>query len=64
MDKNIVIVRVRDRLFTIHYDRAEAGGYTGQCEQLPAAISQGETLQQLEDNVKEAISLVLEMMDN
>ncbi|MBR4497519.1 MAG: type II toxin-antitoxin system HicB family antitoxin [Bacteroidales bacterium] len=39
---------------------AKSGWYCGQCVQLPAAISQGETLNELMENMKDAISLVLE----
>lgn len=38
----------------------KSGWYSGQCVQLPAAISQGETLAELMDNMKDAISLVLD----
>lgn len=38
----------------------ESGWYVGQCSQLPEAISQGETLEDLMNNMKEAIELVVE----
>ncbi|MBQ7489763.1 MAG: type II toxin-antitoxin system HicB family antitoxin [Bacteroidales bacterium] len=38
----------------------ESGWYVGQCMQLPEAISQGETLAELMDNMKDAIELVVE----
>ena len=38
----------------------ETGWYCGQCKQLPEALSQGKTLDELMANMKEAISLVLE----
>ena len=31
----------------------------GQCLELPGAISQGETLEELKENMKDAISLIL-----
>ena len=34
--------------------------YSGQCVQLPAAISQGDTYEELMENMKDAINLVLE----
>ena len=40
---------------------AEEGGYTVQCIELPAAISQGETKEEALQNIKEAIELVLEV---
>jgi predicted RNase H-like HicB family nuclease len=36
------------------------GGFTGQCMELPGAISEGETLEELTKNMREAIDLVLE----
>lgn len=37
----------------------ETGMYVGQCLQVPAAISQGNTCEELMDNMKDAIDLVL-----
>lgn len=36
------------------------GLFCGQCEQMPEAISQGATEQELLENIREAIELVLE----
>ena len=38
----------------------ETGLYCGQCQQLPEAISQGSTEDELMANIREAIELVLE----
>ncbi|MBR6160608.1 MAG: type II toxin-antitoxin system HicB family antitoxin [Bacteroidales bacterium] len=38
----------------------ESGWYVGKCIQVPAAMSQGETLDELMENMKDAISLVLD----
>jgi len=35
--------RVRGRKFTVVLDKDEDGGYSVQCVELPAAISQGDT---------------------
>jgi predicted RNase H-like HicB family nuclease len=49
------------RQFTIRYQEEEdGGGYSGQCLEIPGAISQGETLEELKKNMKDAISLILE----
>ena len=50
--------------FTILIQKApiEGGGYSGQCLELPAAISQGETIDELKENMKEAIELALEAL--
>ena len=42
----------------------ETGIYVGQCKQIPEAISQGHTLEELLDNMKEAIELAIECHDN
>jgi predicted RNase H-like HicB family nuclease len=36
------------------------GGFTGQSMELPGAISEGETLEELSENMREAIDLVIE----
>ncbi|UCF09191.1 MAG: type II toxin-antitoxin system HicB family antitoxin [Thermoplasmata archaeon] len=47
--------------FNVVLEPAEEGGYTVQCIELPAAISQGETKEEALKNIKEAIELVLEV---
>ena len=36
------------------------GWYMGQCEQVPGAITQGRTIDEVKENLKEAITLILE----
>jgi predicted RNase H-like HicB family nuclease len=50
----------KSRKFTIIINKEKEGGYSGQCLELPGAISQGETLEELETNMADAINLVLE----
>ena len=38
--------------YTIEVRKEEEGGYSGRCIELPGAISQGETLEELEENIK------------
>lgn len=47
--------------YTVILEPQEEGGYTVQCLELPGAISQGETKEEALENIKEAISLVLEV---
>jgi len=47
--------------FTVKLEEADEGGYTVQCLELPAAISEGDTKEEALDNIKEAIQLVLEV---
>jgi predicted RNase H-like HicB family nuclease len=57
----IIYLRNHAKSFTIRViEEKEDGGFSGQCVELPAAISQGETLEELRHNMKEAIELVLE----
>ncbi|QLH07992.1 type II toxin-antitoxin system HicB family antitoxin [Nitrosopumilus ureiphilus] len=51
------------RKFTIQVIKSSEGGYTGRCLELPAAISEGDTLEELEANMKEVVSLILESIE-
>lgn len=47
--------------YTVIIEKNPATGvYTGQCRQIPEAISQGNSLDELMENMKEAISLAIE----
>lgn len=48
------------RKFTVVIQKAPEGGYSGRCLELPGAISEGQTLEELKANMTEAIELVLE----
>jgi predicted RNase H-like HicB family nuclease len=45
---------------TAVFEPAKEGGYTCFVEEIPAAISQGETLEEAKANLMEALQLVLE----
>jgi len=47
--------------YTVILEPQEEGGYTVRCLELPGAISQGETKEEALENIKEAMSLVLEI---
>jgi predicted RNase H-like HicB family nuclease len=47
--------------FTAVFEPAEEGGYVAFVEEVPGAISQGETLDEARENLKEALSLMLEV---
>ncbi len=54
-------VLVEERTFTaILKPDTDDGGYTVTCKEIPAAISQGETIQEALDNLVDAIALCLE----
>jgi predicted RNase H-like HicB family nuclease len=46
--------------YTINIQENKNGWLTGQCEQLPEAISEGKNMDDLMENMKDAIELVLE----
>lgn len=45
---------------TAVYEPAAEGGFTCWVEEIPAAISEGETIEEAESNLMEALKLVLE----
>ncbi len=46
--------------FTAIYKKADEGGYVGYVVELPGANTQGETLDETRENLKEAVTLLLE----
>lgn len=46
--------------FTAIIEQGENGWFIGQVEEIPAAISQGKTIQELKENLLDAIKLVLD----
>lgn len=49
------------RSFTAVFQPAEEGGYVAWVEELPGANSQGETLDEARENLREAIELILDV---
>ena len=45
---------------TAVFEPAKEGGYTAFIEEIPAAISQGETLDEAKSNLRDALQLVLD----
>ncbi len=45
---------------TAIYEQAEEGGYIGYVAEIPGANTQGETMEETRENLKEAVSLLLE----
>ena len=46
--------------FTAVFEEAEEGGYIAYVPEVPGALTQGETLEEARDNLREATQLVLE----
>ena len=46
--------------YTALIEKTEDGWYVAQCEQVPGALTQGRTIEEVKENLKEAIILILE----
>jgi predicted RNase H-like HicB family nuclease len=46
--------------FTAIYEKAEEGGYIGYVAELPGANTQGETLEETRENLKDAVEMLLD----
>ena len=46
--------------YTAIIQKTPNGWYIAQCEQIPGAMTQGKTIEEVKENLKEAIELVLE----
>jgi predicted RNase H-like HicB family nuclease len=53
---------VSQRKFTILYEKAPEGGYTGRCLELQGTRTEGETKEELARNMVEAIQLTLDYL--
>jgi len=47
--------------YTAIYERGEDGWWVASCLEMPEAITQGETIEEARDNLKDAIQLLLEV---
>ncbi len=47
--------------FTAIIEKSDDGWYVGQIEEVPAAISQGKTIEELKVNLIDALQLILEV---
>jgi predicted RNase H-like HicB family nuclease len=46
--------------YTILIEKTDDGWYAAQCEEIPAAITQGKTIEEVKENMKDAILMLLE----
>ncbi len=49
--------------FPVFFERDEAGGYVVVCPAIPGCYSQGETIEEAEQNIREAILMCLEELE-
>jgi predicted RNase H-like HicB family nuclease len=50
-----------ERTLTAIYQEAEEGGYIGYIVELPSANTQGETMEEVRENLLEAMQMILEV---
>jgi predicted RNase H-like HicB family nuclease len=55
-------MKIRGRIFTYVVKKAEEGGYTARCIELPQVHTEGETLKELKKNVRDALNLALDYL--
>jgi predicted RNase H-like HicB family nuclease len=55
------LIKIETMTFTINIQQNADGWLSGQCEQLPEAISQGKDMDDLMENMKEVIEMALEL---
>jgi len=60
MSTNPVAAPALISTFTAVFEEAEEGGYIAYVAEVPGATTQGETLEEARENLREAIELVLE----
>ena len=58
--KQHIKVIVENNSYIVNVTESSESGFVGNCIELPAAISQGESISEQEKNIKEAIMLVLQ----
>lgn len=51
---------VQEITLTAIFEEAEEGGYIGYIAELPGANTQGETIDEVRENLKEAVEMILE----
>ena len=59
-ESDILSLRMTELTLTAVYEEAEEGGYVAYVAELPGANTQGETLDEARENLREAIQLILE----
>ena len=47
--------------FTAIIEKGENGWFVGQVEEIPAALAQGKTIEEVKENLHDALKLVLEV---
>jgi predicted RNase H-like HicB family nuclease len=56
-------MKIRGRAFTYVVKKAEEGGYTAKCIELPQVHTEGETLKEVRKNMQDALNLAMEYLE-
>ncbi len=62
MNPSVELMQGRSVALTAVFHECEEGGFIGECLEIPGCMSQGETQQEVEANLKEAIDDCLAVM--
>ena len=55
-------MKVKGRAFTFIVKKADEGGYTARCVELPQVHTEGETLKEVRKNMMDSLNLVLDYL--
>ncbi|MDR2683394.1 MAG: type II toxin-antitoxin system HicB family antitoxin [Dysgonamonadaceae bacterium] len=55
-----ILIQSGNMEYTAIIEKGKNGWYVAQCAQIPAALSQGRTIAEAEENLKDAIRMILE----
>lgn len=61
MPAEATATQVAINTFTAVFEKADEGGYCVFVEELPGAISQGDTIEEARENIKDAIQMILDV---
>mgnify|MGYP001102310461 CR=1 FL=1 len=56
-------MKVRGRTFTFIVKKAEEGGYIAKCVELPQVHTEGDTMNELKKNMRDALRLALDYIE-
>jgi predicted RNase H-like HicB family nuclease len=61
-DPSVELMKGRSMELTAVFHSCEEGGFIGECLEIPGCMSQGETMEEVEANLREAIDECLSVM--
>jgi predicted RNase H-like HicB family nuclease len=59
---HVTKMKIKGRTFSYVVKKAEGGGYTAKCVELPQVHTEGETLKEVDQNMHEALSLAIDYL--